>query len=668
VNVLVVDDRPDKLLALSAMLEAPGLNVVTAPSGAEALRCLLRADFAVILLDVHMPQMDGLETAQLVRRRGRSEKTPIIFLTAVDAAQAQAARGYALGAVDYLQMPVPRAVLQAKVAAFVDLHRRSEQIRQQAELLRAAEERGYQARLAEAADRLDMETRRNRFFTLAPDMLGIAGFDGQLLQINPSWEQSLGFGEAELREAPFVERLHPDDQAQARQLLRRLAEGTAPTVQFEARHRHRSGSYRWIAWTAAAFPEEGLLYLFASDVTFRKAAEQEQLHLVREQEGRRSAERENALKDEFLAILSHELRAPLTPILAWTSLLQAGRLDEEASARALGVIERNARHQAQLIEDLLDVSRIVSGKLRVERRPADLRSVVEEGLEPVRAAAAERQQVLLVRLPETPVWARVDSERLRQVVWNLAANAVKFSAEAGQIEVVLEADDGQARLTVSDQGLGISPEFLPQVFDRFRQADSGTARAHGGLGLGLAIVRHLVEAHGGSVEAHSEGLHRGARFSVRLPLTPVPDDGVLNAEPARPLASAPVRLDGVRVLVVDDDAQVCDVLSTLFQGAGAEVRVAGSASEAGAALGEAPSFHLLVSDVAMPGGDGYDLVRGLRQGSPAGNASLPAIALTACASPEDAARALAAGFQVHLSKPVDPARVLQAAARLAWRS
>ena len=437
VNVLLVDDRADKLLALESILADGDHKVVTARSGAEALRALLRDDFAVILLDVNMPQLDGFQTAALIRGRPSSEKTPIIFMTAVSDVEAGISRGYSLGAVDYIHLPVQPEVLKAKVSVFVDLYRKREQVREQAELRRLREEREHAKRLAEAADRLDFETRRNRFFTLAPDMLGIAGFDGRLRQLNASWERTLGISAQELCGRPTFEFLHPEDQQAMRDHLRDLAAG-APTARFENRHRHGDGSYRWLAWTAAPFREEGLVYVFARDVTFRKVAEDERLELVREQEARRAAERENTIKDQFLATLSHELRSPLTPILGWTTMLRSGQLGPDDTSRAIDVIERNAHLQAQLIDDLLDVSRIVSGKLRMDLRPIDLRGVVEAALDAVRTAAEKRRVTLAVELGSEAVRVVGDPERLQQVVWNLAANAVKFSPEDGCVQVHLD--------------------------------------------------------------------------------------------------------------------------------------------------------------------------------------------------------------------------------------
>jgi PAS domain S-box-containing protein len=667
VNVLVVDDRPDKLLAIESILSDLGPNVLKAHSGPEALRHLLRNDFAVILLDVHMPQMDGFETASLIRQRQRSANTPIIFLTAVSDTETHASRGYSLGAVDYIQMPIAPEVLKAKVAVFVELFLKNEQVRQQAEAQRAVQEMEHARRLAEAADRLDFETRRNRFFTLAVDMLGIAGFDGYFRQLNPAWERALGFPEKELLQAPIGHFVHPEDRELTDSQFRRLAEG-ASTARFENRHLHRDGTYRWLSWTASSFQGEGLAYVFVRDVTEQKAAEEARLQLVREQEARLVAQRENESKDQFLATLSHELRAPLMPILTWTSMLRSGSLDDAGHARAFEVIDRNARLQAQLIADLLDVSRIVSGKLRVDLQSMDLCTVVERGLEAVRSVAAAKAIRLVESIPETPVHVLGDPERLQQVVWNLAANAVKFTPEGGLVQVRLENDGAQACLSVADTGVGIPADFLPQVFERFRQAETGSARAHGGLGLGLTIVRHLVEAHGGNVRAASAGVGRGARFEVRLPAR---EEGPRLERPAdvgeaRAAADLSGLLEGSSLLVVDDDPEILEVLRVLFEQSGARVTAVESADDAFRRLDqERPDA--IVCDIGMPDVSGYSFLEALRLRPSGTGGDVPALALTAYASPEDAARAYAAGFQAHLAKPVEPLRVLQTVAGLTRR-
>ena len=660
-NVLLVDDRADKLLALEALLTDGDHRVVTARSGKEALRALLRDEFAVILLDVSMPQLDGFETATLIRGRASSEKTPIIFMTALTDPDAGMARGYSLGAVDYIQLPVEPEVLKAKVSVFVELYRTREQVRAHAEAHRRRQEHEHAQRLAEAAGRLDEETRRNRFFTLAPDMLGIAGLDGRLRQLNGSWERTLGIPADELCSRPCLEFLHPDDKDAMREQLRSLADG-APTVRFENRHRHGDGSYRWLSWTAAPFREEGLVYVFVRDITFRKVAEEERLQLVREQEARRAAERENKIKDHFLATLSHELRSPLTPILGWTTLLRSGQLAPGDVPRALEVIERNVRLQAQLIDDLLDVSRIVSGKLRMDLRTIDLRVVVEAGLEAVRAAAEQGGVLLAVDLGPEPVPVVGDQERLQQVIWNLATNAVKFSPRGSVVRVHLELLEASVRLRVRDDGIGISAEFLPHVFDRFQQAAAGTTRTHGGLGLGLAIVRHIVHAHGGTTAAASDGLGRGACFTVVLPRAT--EVGRADAPAQAPSAERGdahrSALSGRAILVVDDEAGVRELLGVVLARHGARVVSAASVAEAVASY-EAERPDIVLSDIAMPGADGYALADRLRLNE---EGAVPAVALTAYAAPEDAARARAAGYRAHLAKPVDPGIVVQTLAGL----
>ena len=657
VNVLLVDDRADKLIALESILADGDHRVVTARSGAEALRALLREEFAVILLDVSMPQLDGFQTAKLIRGRDRSQNTPIIFMTALAELESGMSQGYSLGAVDYIQLPVEPDVLKAKVSVFVELYRKREEVRRQAELIRQRQEREHAQRLAEAEDRLEVETARNRFFTLAPDMLGVAGFDGRLRQLNQSWEHTLGISADELCARPSYEFLHPEDRAAMREQLRRLAEG-APRARFENRHRHGDGSYRWLSWTAAPFREEGLVYVFVRDITFRKEAEEERLQLVREQEARRAAERENEIKDHFLATLSHELRSPLTPILGWTTMLRSGQLAPAEVPRALEVIERNARLQAQLIDDLLDVSRIVSGKLRLDPRPIDVRSVVEAGLEAVSGVAGQRGVQLSVDVGPEPLYVMGDQERLQQVVWNLATNAVKFSSRGGSVRVSLERAGDATLLRVCDDGVGISAEFLPHVFDRFLQASSGTTRTHGGLGLGLTIVRHIVEAHGGSVIAESEGLERGACFSVLLPCASAVVLPERSAERAESDADWQAALSGRMVLVVDDEPDVLEVLRVALEERGARVVTASSAAEAVMRF-EAERPDVLVTDIGMPGSDGYTLADRLKLRGPG---APPAIALTAYASREDASRAFAAGFKLHIAKPVDAALVVRSVA------
>ena len=386
------------------------------------------------------------------------------------------------------------------------------------------------------------------------------------------------------------------------------------------------------------------------------------------QEARRAAERANRAKDEFLATLSHELRTPLTPILGWTVMLRSGTLDQAGMLRGLEVIERNVRAQTQLIEDLLDVSRIVTGKLRVEVRPIELVPVVEAGLDAVRPSAEAKEIHLEVQL--APLASKVlgDPDRLQQVVWNLASNAVKFTPKGGRVEVRLARVDSHVELMVKDNGKGISAEFLPYVFDRFRQADSTSTRKYGGLGLGLAIVRHLVELHGGTVHAESAGPDQGATFTVRLPLM---EERVQPSPSSRHGAesghASSVRLDGVKVMVVDDELDMRDFLSVSLRQYGADVTALASVGEAVAAL-EREKPDVLVSDIGMPGEDGYALIRKVRALGPERGGQVPAAALTGFAAGDDTSRVLSAGYQVHLPKPVEPSQLAQVVGTLAGRS
>ena len=383
----------------------------------------------------------------------------------------------------------------------------------------------------------------------------------------------------------------------------------------------------------------------------------------REQRARLEAETANRMKDDFLATISHELRSPLNSILGWVTLLREGGLSEEATASALQTVERSARAQSRIISDLLDVSRIINGQLRLNVRTMELASIVEAGVEAMRPAAAAKG--ILVSIARDPNAGAItgDSDRLQQVVWNLVSNAIKFTPKGGVVEVRLERLDGYVELAVRDTGAGISPEFLPFVFDRFRQADSSTTRKQGGLGLGLAIVRHLVELHGGTVHAESEGAGKGSVFVVRLPVSGVAS-GV--APEGRRLAAAlnavtldsPPALEGLRVLVVDDGSSERDSVSAMLTKCDADVRAAGSTTEALMILRGATHWRpeVLIADIEMPGAD--ELMGHVRTLPVEFGGRVPAVALTAKARPEDRMKALASGFQIHVPKPVEPAELL----------
>jgi signal transduction histidine kinase len=555
-RILIVDDLPEKLLVYRTLLEDLDAQIVEAHSGTEALKRVLEGEFAVILLDVNMPDIDGLETATLVRRHKNGRHTPIIFITAY-ADEMQTARGYELGAVDYILSPVIAPVIRTKVRVFVDL---------------------YEARAALALSNQELETR-------------VTERTGELQKSN------------ERLQAEIAERL-------------------------------------------------------------RAEAEREAL-LAREKVLRAEAEELSRLKDEFLATMSHELRTPLNAIFGWITLLRTRRLDEATQERALETIERNARAQKRLIEDLLDVSRIVTGKVALELVTVDPRRVVEAALETMHPAAQAKGLKIVPLLDIGAGTVRGDFARLQQIVCNLLSNAIKFTDAGGHVEVCLARRNGEVEISIADSGQGIKPEFLPLVFDRFRQEDGSISRRHGGLGLGLAIVRHLVELHAGSVDAQSAGEGKGARFIVRLPVREANLIPRVTEAPANGIVTAAM-LMGVRLLVVDDDPGARELISGMLEGFGAQVSVAES-GQAALALLFAQRPDVLIADLGMPGMDGYALIEQVRALDPDFGGLTPAVAVTAYASPQDRLRALQAGYQNHVAKPVEAEELAIVIASLAGR-
>ena len=395
----------------------------------------------------------------------------------------------------------------------------------------------------------------------------------------------------------------------------------------------------------------------AADALTQGEAERDDL-LRKERHARETAEAADRAKEEFMAVLSHELRTPLNAVYGWARMLQAGQLHEqELTARALDAIVRNADVQVQLIDDLLDLSRITTGKMRLDVRPVELEVVLQGALDAVRPAAdAKAVRIQTVLDPRAgPVMG--DPGRLQQVVWNLLMNAVKFTPRGGRIQLHLQRVKSHIEIVVSDTGQGIAPEMLPHVFERFRQADSSSTRAHGGLGLGLSLVKHLVELHGGTVAAQSAGEGRGATFVVTLPVPIVElPTAPVRTHPGTPSTeslAAVVRLDGVRVLVTDDDDEAVALAETILTGAGASVR---TCLAAGPALDLLQQWRpdVLVSDIEMPGEDGYSLIRKVRALAAEDGGDTPAIALTAYGRTQDRVRSLAAGYSMHVPKPVDP--------------
>ncbi|MGK3994946.1 hybrid sensor histidine kinase/response regulator [Sorangium sp. So ce1024] len=432
------------------------------------------------------------------------------------------------------------------------------------------------------------------------------------------------------------------------------------------------GAVQWLSVNAQPLrdPDGSVTGVVSSffDVTAQKQAEAERRALLAAaQAARREAETASHLKDEFLATMSHELRTPLTAVLGWIRMLRTGKLADDRRERALETVERNAQAQAQLVDDLLDISRIMAGKLRLDVKPVELVAVIDAALDVVRPAADAKAVRLEPLLDPGVAPVAGDAGRLQQVVWNLLSNAVKFTPRGGLVSIRLERADGAAEIVVSDTGQGIDPSFLPYVFEQFRQADSGTTRKHGGLGLGLTIVRSLVEMHGGTVQAQSDGEGRGAAFTVRLPLAVRPDRA---GERRRPAAGGvagesdrPPELRDLNVLVVDDEEDTRELLVTMLEQCGARVTAVGSTAEALLAL-KALQPDVLVSDIAMPGEDGYALIRKIRALPATSGGRTPAVALTAYARTEDRTRALRAGFTTHVPKPIEQAELLAVLANI----
>jgi PAS domain S-box-containing protein len=709
VNILLVDDHPENLLALEAVLSSLGENLVKANSGEEALRRLLHQDFAVILLDVQMPGMNGFETANLIRNRSRSRQTPIIFLTAFSTSDDLMFKGYSLGAVDYLHKPIDPVILSSKVTVFVDLFRKTEMIKQQ----RLEVER-QSAQLKRMNAQLRQSEERFRLLSsCSPVGIFLLDIDGQCTYSNPRCQEICGFAAEEGLGEGWLQFLHPDDRDRA------IADWTnyiqeSRELSYEYRFQLPTGAVRWThVRTSPMFSDYKELVGHVGtieDITARKQADLVREQMLREQIARREAETANRMKDEFLAVLSHELRTPLNAMLGWSRLLRTRKLDQKTIDRALETIERNATAQSQLIEDILDVSKIIRGKLQLNWLPVNLVSVIEAAIDSVRPQA-EAKTIDLDFLAAAPCHTWGDAVRLQQVVWNLLSNAIKFTPESGRVTVQLEhlsgvdcptevspeeaaeeaakeaakekpidslaaqrdgsaanppldpqsmnpqpAEDdcqqveaGYMQITVIDSGIGISPEFLPHVFDRFRQADSTITRSHNGLGLGLAIVRHLVELHGGTVEAASDGEGQGATFTVKLPIRKRLQSTV-TIDPAAAIDTQSISLDGIKILLVEDEADARDFLSFVLQQYEAVVQVAPSVRAALALLREFEP-DIVISDIAMPGQDGYTLIQEIR--SQQHFTDLPAIALTAYSSEEDQEKALELGFNAHLSKPVE---------------
>ena len=642
-KLLVINDDPGTRYAIARVLRAAGFQTVEAATGTEGLQAAQAEDLSALVVDVHLPDIDGFELCRILRSQGATSRMPVLHLSAAYVTDEDKVRGLDSGADAYLTHPVEPAVLVATVQALV------------------------RTRVAEEAMRRS-ESKFRAIYEQAPSGLALIDGDGRVRDANPQMLHLLGRGLAEVVGRRLEEFQRPAEDAAAgdrRELVIDTPDGRSVHLSF----------------SISAQIEPGVSLIVATDISQRAALEtQRQQLLERERIARSEAERVSRLKDTFIAVLSHELRSPLNAMVGWTHVLQQ-RGGSDETMRALAAIERNGRLQARMISDLLDMSRLNLGKLPLSFDRVDPAEAVAAAVAAVQPDLDAKQIELRIEAEENVGTLRADSSRLQQVIWNLLSNAVKFSPKGGRVTVGLHAEvGGDVVLTVSDQGQGIAPDFLPFVFERFMQSDAGRNRQHGGLGLGLSIVKQLVEAHGGQVRVHSAGLGQGATFEVRLPQ----DGEGARATPAAAGAEAPdsalaqltpegdggdeAPLSGLRLLVVDDDADASGMLQIILRDRGASVRVAGSSAMALAALQES-AFDVLISDIGMPGKDGYELVRELR-GLEAGEGRgrrLPAIALTSFTRGQDEAHALAAGFDAHCPKPLRPLKLVGLVARLAGR-
>jgi signal transduction histidine kinase/DNA-binding response OmpR family regulator len=701
VQVLVVDDDEKNLRALEALLSRLPARIVLARSGDEALGALLRHDFAVILLDVQMPGLGGLETAALIRERERHRETPIIFLTAFSRSEAQLLRGYDLGAVDFLTKPiVPEEILREKVGWFVAAHRQALLLDRERERARAAERREHERAVREAKQRGEAEALRSEMERQRELLERLNRANDRLRVLSSVASDLLFAADPSAVLGPLLERVSTHFGLEV--FLLHLAEegrlalaehgGLSPLVLAEVRavpeerllaravalRRARlvveedvsSGSDEYPALrvmqvsAAACFPlaagerllgtltlatrtrprfhadEVGALELTAEHV----AMALERARLVAELR-RRAAELAEAdrRKDEFLAMLAHELRNPLAPILSGVEILRVDGAGPDVRRRALDAADRQVRHLARLVDDLLDVSRIRTGKVELRRERVDLRRVLDDAAAAVERLVREQEQELLMEVAGGPLAVDGDPVRLTQVMENLLHNAAKYTDARGHIWLGARREGGEVVVRVSDDGIGIGPELLPRIFDTFVQGKQPASRARGGLGLGLTLVRSLVELHGGTVRASSRGPGRGSAFEVRLPAAPVAPERA--AGDGRPIAP---NGDGarLRIALIEDNPDVRDTLRQLLELRGHEVVLAEDGL-AGVELVRRHRPDVALVDIGLPGLDGYEVAERLR------DASTRLVALTGYGGADDRSRAAHAGFDAHLVKPID---------------
>jgi signal transduction histidine kinase/DNA-binding response OmpR family regulator len=657
INILIVDDEPKNLTVLETVLDHPGYRLVRAESADEALLALVSKEFALLILDIRMPGMSGLELAQMVKARKRTARIPIIFLTAYYGEDENVLEGYDIGAVDYLQKPVNPTVLRSKVEVFADLHRHEYALALANSALRAevSERRHAEERVLELNRTLEERVRERTIALHASDarlrlateaaQIGIWSWQPDLDQL--VWENDWphkAFGVAPVTGPMSVSgcvatKIHPDDHDAFVEIVRAGTERRGRIV-FEGRLLLGDGDEHWVEIIGQPMltSGEGAAPLFgtARDVTKRKQAEQSQ----------RDAD---ARKDAFLATLAHELRNPLAPIRAAASILESPGVPAEKLGACRAIIARQVRHMAALLDDLLDISRVSRGKLELKRGSVDLGSALEEAIESAQPLIAAKRHQLKYSPLDPPITITADRVRLIQIVTNLLTNAAKYTDEGGEIDLEASLAEDGLRLRICDNGIGMSATTLPRVFDMFTQGAGSERRAEGGLGIGLALARGLVELHGGRLDAYSAGLAQGSQFTIWLPVTAAfPDTTAARASrPGPPIAPSRPR----RILIADDNRDAATTLAHFLSLSGHEVVTANSGPEALAEILRGRP-EALVLDIGLPGMTGYEIAKRVRQ-EPWGPKAL-LIAVTGFGQDRDRRQALAAGFDHHLTKPIEP--------------
>jgi PAS domain S-box-containing protein len=630
IRILAVDDNAAALYATSRVLRSAGYEVIEAVTGAAALAAAPRAD--LVVLDVNLPDIDGFEVCRRLRANPETARLPVLHLSATFTNSSDFAQGFEAGADSYLTRPVEPPVLIATVRTLL--------FARQADTIR----RGLDAKL-------------RTMFNLAPVAIAILDQAFRYESVNPAYCALTGYAAEELIGRPGDMVVNGASWVLGDKTIAEPAPGGYWSKRLTIRK--KDGSTAEVECQIATEKISRVRILTATDITQRLQAEisREQL-LESERAARAAAERSNRLKEEFLATLSHELRNPLNAILGWATVLGRKPDLSDSTRDGLKAIERNSRIQAQMIADLLDHAGITFGKMRLVAETIDPYPVVRAALDVVNTSAEDLGVTVRPRFDDEKLKVDADPARLHQIFTNLLSNAVKFSFRGTEVELAAGREGDVFRVSVSDCGRGIDPEFLPHIFERFSQQDASTTRSHGGLGLGLAIVKQLTDLLGGSIEAFSEGLGKGARFTVKIPLSrndaapAISDSQMLRA----------FDFSGVRALVVEDDEDARTLTRRILTELGATVIEAHSAGEALARV-ETANANILISDIGMAQQDGYQLLRHLRSAG-YGAEVLPAIALTAFARMEDRSEALAAGFQEHLVKPLDPQLLVSRVARL----